>query len=55
MAINWTVLSCGRGKKCPEIAKDEQGGLQIKDDFGGLVSIPKENVSALKQWLSENC
>jgi hypothetical protein len=38
---NQVILCCG-GKKCPILSDLENGMIKIEDDFGGSITIKKE-------------
>jgi len=42
------IVLCGRAKCCPTIETTEYG-YEIKDDFGGIVKLTKEELNKLKQ------
>ena len=51
---NSILLCCGKGK-CPSLSKsaDHKKHYDLKDDFGGTVSLTKEQLLAIKEALGQ--
>lgn len=46
------ILCCG-SKKCPMLHKNEDGMIEIKDDFGGKITIREEQANLINQAIKE--
>ena len=45
------MLCCGKAA-CPTVAKTEEGGFMIKDDFGGSVVLSLKEIHSLPRAIS---
>ncbi len=46
------ILCCG-GKKCPKLSKNQEGMIEITDDFGGKITIKEEQAALIQPALEE--
>lgn len=46
------VTMCCGGKKCPVLSADDRW-IEIADDFGGTIKIPRKHATAFKAALEE--
>jgi hypothetical protein len=51
---NTILLCCGKNR-CPSISKDveDKGKFLIKDDFGGVVKLEKDQLLAIREALDK--
>lgn len=49
---NRITLCCG-SKKCPVLSKNKEGMIEITDDFGGKITISKEQAKLIDPALKE--
>lgn len=50
---NKIILSCGRGKCCPEIIKKNNNEFIIKDDFNGEVKLNLSQINLLEKAIKK--
>ena len=49
MKIMSLCRHCGRPGACPELHKGSDGSISITDDYGGIVTLKKEEFEKLQQ------
>jgi hypothetical protein len=51
--LNKIILSCGRGKCCPEIIKTKNNEFIIKDDYDGEVKLNLSQINLLEEAIKK--
>ena len=49
---NKIFMCCGKAK-CPSVSFDEEGFIQIEDDYGNSVKMKKEEAALLKDAVAQ--